>query len=269
MYIHMRIVRKAIEMGNGAAVYVPREFKGRSVLIILPEGIEEVKKRVLTRLIDFMPNVLGVYLYGSYAREEEEKNSDVDLLIIVQEKDERIRACLDDIDVRVLTLHGVKDSIRNFPVPIVPMLREARVFLNPLLLEELKKEKINLSKLIWHFYEIKRMIKIIEGFIEIDKKNIDASHVYSLIMRARVLYMIECLLKDKEFSNDGVKKMLLKYGLNEGLFERYYKIYQKIRNDERVDEKISEEEINELIGIIKKYSKKLEDETKKEARKRD
>lgn len=264
----MKIVRKAIEMGNGAAVYVPREYKGRQVLIVLPEGIEEIKKRVLTRLVDFMPNVLGVYLYGSYARGESTRESDIDLLVIAEKKDDRIKACFEDIDVRVLTLESVKNSIRNFPVPIVPILREAEVFLNPLLLEELKQEKIDFRKLKWHFQDIKRIIKITEMFIDIDDKDIDTHNIYSLIMRARVLFMIECLLKNKIFSNEVVKKKLLGYGLNEGVFNNYYQIYQRIRDNGEAKEKINKEEIEKLIKIIKKYSKAMENETKKEARKR-
>lgn len=265
----MKIVRRAVEIGNGAAVYVPKEYKGKQVLIVLPEGIEEIKKRVLTKLIDFMPNILGVYLYGSYARGESTKESDIDVLIIVQEKDEKIKTLFDDIDVRILTLDGIKKSIKNFPVPIVLVLKEAEVFLNPLLLEELKKEKYSLKGLRWHFEEIKGMVKIIEGFIKLDDKNINASHIYSLIMRARVLYMIECLLRNKIFSNEGVKKKLLNYGLNEKVFENYYKIYQKIRNNEVVEEKIDKKEIERLIKIIKNYCIEIENETKKKTRKRD
>ena len=55
-------------MGNGAAVYIPKEYSGREIVIILPEGIDEIKRRVLTNLIEFMPNIIGVYIYGSYAR---------------------------------------------------------------------------------------------------------------------------------------------------------------------------------------------------------
>lgn len=202
----MKILKNVVEIGNGAAVYVPREYKGKEVLIVFPESIDEIKKRVLTALVEFMPNVLGVYLYGSYARDESTRESDIDLLIITKEKDERISGLFNDIDVRNLSLENIKNSIKNFPIPIKTMLQESIVFLNPLLLEELKKEKYNLNGLKWHFEDIKRIIKIIEEFIELDSEEIDASHIYSLIMRARVLYMIECLLKNKAFNNEGVKK---------------------------------------------------------------
>lgn len=264
----MKIVKNVVEIGNGAAVYVPREYKGKEVLIFLPESIDEIKKRVLTKLTEFMPNVLGVYLYGSYAREEHSKESDSDVLIIVKEKDEKIAGLFDDIDLRVLTLENIKNSIKDFPVPIRIVLEEAVVFLNPILLEDLKKERYNLKGLKWHFEDIKRIIKIIEKFIELDDKDIDASHVYSLIMRARILYMIECLLKEVIFGNKGVKNRLLQYDLDEKLFDYYYQIYQKVKNNEEIKENISRDNIERLMGIIKIYLKEVENETEKKAKKR-
>lgn len=259
----MKIIKNVVEIGNGAAVYVPREYKGKQVLVVLPEKVEDIKKRVLTKLVEFMPNVLGVYLYGSYAREEAAIESDIDLLVIVREKDEKISGLFNDIDIRVLTLENIKNSIMNFPIPITIMLQESIVFLNPLLLEELKKEKHNPRGLRWHFEDIKGMIKIIMKFIKLDDENIDASNVYSLIMRARVLYMIECFLKNRSFSNDGIKRKILHYGLEEKLFDYHYQIYQKIKNNEEVKEKINKNEIKKLIIIIKIYLKEIENETKK------
>src|SRR3989344_696043 len=101
----MRLLKQVVEIGNGAAVYVPKEYIGKEVVITLPENLEDIKKRILTSLIDYMPNILGVYLYGSYAREEQEKNSDIDILIITKDKDEQIKNILKDIDVRVVQLN--------------------------------------------------------------------------------------------------------------------------------------------------------------------
>lgn len=261
----MKIIRKAVEIGNGAAVYVPREYKGKEILVILPEGIEEIKRRVLTRLVDFMPNVLGAYIYGSYARGEQEKNSDIDILILANEKDDKLKYAFDDVDIRIMDMEGIKRSIKNLPGLIMPILMEAKSFLNPLLLEELKKEKIDFKKFSWNFQDIKRIIKIIEGFIEIDNKDISPSHIYSLMMRTRVLCMIESLVKKRDFSNKAVKKVLLDYGLDESIYKRYYEIYQEIRENREVEEKIKKEEILKLIEIVKKYLHKVENEAKKKA----
>ena len=264
----MRIIKKAIKIGNGAAVYVPKEYGGKEVIVILPEGIEEIKKSVLSKLIGFMDNIAGVYLYGSFARHEEEKGSDIDILVITKEKDDSIKMALKDVDLKIVTLEGVRKAIKKYPLLIVPILREARVLLNPLLLEELKNSGIDFRRFKWNFEDIRRIVKIIETFIEIDEENISASYVYSLIMRIRVCYLIECLLKDKKFSNQGVRASLLNYGLDKERIDNYFEIYRKVRQNEEVREKIKKEEILKLISILRKSLERVKNETKKKIGKR-
>ena len=263
----MRMIKKAVMIGNGAAVYVPKEYSGKEIVVVLPEGLDGIRKRVLSGLIEFMPNILGVYLYGSYARGEQTIESDVDILIITEEKDDKIKNLFNDIEVRVLTLDGIKSSINNFPAIIVPILRDSKSFLNPVLLDELKNLKFNFKKFNWHFQESKRIIKIIEKFVEIDEEDIAVSHVYSLIMRFRVLYMIEGLLKNKSFSNVAIKKSLLKRGLSEENYNRFYSVYQRVREDEDVNEKVDKNEIVQLIEILKEYLVEIQNETKKKIKK--
>ena len=264
----MKLIKKAVEIGNGAAVYIPKEYEGKEVIIFIPEGVKEIKKRVLISLINFMPNIIGVYLYGSYARNEQSTESDVDILVITKDKDENINNTLKDIDARVVPIEDVKRTIKEYPLLIIPILKEAETLLNQNLLDELKKHKVDFKKLKWNFDDINRILKIIEGFIDLDDKDISSSHIYSLIMRVRVCYLIECLLKDKKFSNKAVKDLLLDYGLKKDLIEEYFDIYRKIRDNEDSKIKINKEEILNLIKIIKDYSKKLENETKKKIEKR-
>jgi len=264
----MKLVKKVIEIGNGAAVYVPKEYSGREVIVILPEGIEEIKKRILYKLIEFMPNIVGVYIYGSYARGEQELGSDIDVLVITKEKDENIKLALKEIDLRVITLDSLKKAVKNQPLLIMSILKEAKPLLNPILLEELSLKKIDFKKFAWHFEDVKRIISIIEKFIEIDEKNISPSHIYSLIMRLRVCYMAESLLKNKPFTNKEFAKLLSQYKLSKNQIEKFINIYRLVRDNKEPKEKISKEEISKLIGILKDYSDKLENETKKKIRKR-
>ncbi|MBS3089221.1 nucleotidyltransferase domain-containing protein [Candidatus Pacearchaeota archaeon] len=264
----MRIIRKAVQIGNGAAVYVPREYSGKEIVVLLPEGIEEIKKRVLSKLIDFMPNIIGVYLYGSYARKEEVKESDIDVFVIVNEKDENIKNALKDVDLRIAPIESVRRTIKNYPLLIMPILKEAQTLLNPALLEELKNSKIDLKKFKWSFDEIRRTVKIIEEFVKLDEEDISSSHIYSLMMRARVCSLIECLLENKKFSNEIVKKRLLEKGFDKEDIEKFFYIYREIREDKELKTKIRKKEILRLVTFIKEYSARLENETKKKIRKR-
>jgi len=264
----MRLVKKAIEMGNGAAVYVPKEFANREIVILLPEGIEEIQSRVLNRLIEFMPNIIGIYLFGSYARGEQEADSDIDILVITNEKDDNIKDALKDIDAKIITLNAVKTTLKNTPLLIVPILNEAKIFLNSGLLDELREFKVDYRKFNWNFGDIKRIIKIVEGFVELDPLDISPTHVYSLILRIKVCYIIESILKNKQFSNKSVKELLLKYGLRKEKIDEFYKIYRDVRENEISKIKVNKDEILELIKITKDYFKRVEDETKKKIKKR-
>jgi len=264
----MRLVKRVIEIGNGAAVYVPKEYKGKEVVVLLPEGIKEVKREVFSKLLEFMPNIMGVYLYGSYARSEETKDSDVDLLVIVQEKDDNLKNALKDFDARIITFKGVINSIENYPVLIIPILRESKALMNSGLLEELKSKKIDFRKFGWSFDEIRKITKIIESFVKLDDKEIAPSHVSSLIMRLRVCYLIECLLKDKVSTNKGFGDKLSSYGLSKKEIDKFIDIYRIVRDGFEYGSKVNKEEVFKLLDITNNYLREIENETKKKIRKR-
>ncbi len=261
----MKLIKKAVEIGNGAAVYIPKEYIGKDIVVLLPEGIKEIKNRVLSSLIEFMPNILGVYLYGSYARNEEKSGSDIDILVITnaKEKNDKIKEILKDIDVRVLTLESIKKSMKEYPGLIMPILKEAETLVNPRLLDELRNSEIDFKKLKWNFDDIKRIISIIEKFIEIDDKNISPLHIYSLVMRVRICYMIECLLKNKIFYNKDIERLLLHYRFKKEGIDKFFYIYSLVKENKEPKIKIEKNEILDLIKFLKEYSKKLENETKK------
>lgn len=265
VYNHMKIIKKAMAMGNGAAVYIPREYSGRQVVILLPEGINDIKKRIIEKLVDHMENIVGVYLFGSHARDESNLLSDIDVLIITKDEDKSLKKLFDDMDVRVTTLERIKKSIENLPAITLPILKEAKTIINPVLLDELKNSKLNYKNFKWNFEDIKRIIRIIETFIEVDKEDISISHIYSLIMRARVCYMIDCLIKNRQFSNREFQAEMIKRELSVKTYEKYYDIYRRVRDGEEIDGKIDKEEITKLIKLIKKYASELENNVKHKA----
>jgi len=87
-------------------------------------------------------------------------------------------------------------------------------------------------------------------------------------MRARVCYMIQGLIENKQFSNAGLRNELVGRGLDEKKYNSYYQIYQKVRDGGEVEGRINKEEITNFISIIKKYALELENESKKAFRKR-
>ena len=133
---------------------------------------------------------------------------------------------------------AIKKSLENIPLLIYPIIKESIVWINPTLLDELKKYKFDYKRLKWNFDEIKRTIKIVEGFINLDDE-ISSSHVYSLLMRIRLCFIIECLLKERIFSNKGVYNLLKDNKFNREEIDKFFKIYREVRENNRSEEKIS------------------------------
>ena len=87
----MELIKNTIRVGNSAGVLLPKEFLNTQVKIVLqPLNID---KDVLNILIEekMLKNVLGCYLTGSYARKEQTIESDVDILVITDKINKRIK----------------------------------------------------------------------------------------------------------------------------------------------------------------------------------
>src|SRR3989344_8446692 len=77
-----QITKQVKPSSTGAVVYVPREWIGQDVTIIAPLYWKNMIGKILVLLKDYMPMIVGIYLYGSYARNEQRPNSDVDVLVV-------------------------------------------------------------------------------------------------------------------------------------------------------------------------------------------
>ena len=82
--IETKLVQK---FGNGGHVILPREYVGKRVRFLAePKMPADIKSEVLDILKPYFERILGIYLYGSYARNEQDANSDVDILAITDSK---------------------------------------------------------------------------------------------------------------------------------------------------------------------------------------
>ena len=87
----MELIKDTIRVGNSAGVLLPKEFLNTQVKIVLqPLNIE---KDILDILLQekVLKEVLGVYLVGSYARNEQTIESDIDVLVITDNLDDKIK----------------------------------------------------------------------------------------------------------------------------------------------------------------------------------
>jgi len=81
-----QIVKRVVESGTGGIVYAPRKWLGQEVIVILPKQPGDIKERLIGILGPKLEHVIGIYLTGSYARNESAKDSDIDILVISDSK---------------------------------------------------------------------------------------------------------------------------------------------------------------------------------------
>lgn len=259
----MELIRNVGRWGNSAGVLLPREWVGNQVKIIFVDRTSEVKKETLNILGPYLEDILGIYLTGSYARGEQEENSDIDIIVISNETKKEIIS--GKYHISILTLDGIHKNLHSNPELVLPRLFEAKTILNKSLLEELKSGKIEANSFKGFVEESKRIIRINKGLINLDKeeghKNLDSINVvYSVLLRLRGVFLINLLLKKEKYSKKGFLKWLEENIPN---VEIVYDIYKKIRDNKKVKADVKIDLIERLLGKLEEEINKLKNKLKK------
>jgi predicted nucleotidyltransferase len=243
--------RQVIKWGNGAGVLLPREYVGQEAKIILIDRSSEINKEVFSILQQYLPNLLGIYLVGSYARGEQTENSDIDIIAISDSLKKEIHS--GKYNISITPIESIRKTLEKHPILVYPRLLEAKSLLNNSLLEELKKTSPKKSDFNSFIEDTKRIIKIDNEFLELDSQEGDYlksyTIVYSTILRLRGILIIKCILEKKSYTNKLFKSWLLKY-VNEKVFEDIYSVYQIIKEDKKPNSKIKIEDIKKLTMLL-------------------
>lgn len=252
-----KIIRRVSEFGNGAHVFVPKNWANDEVTLIRIQK-KDVKEQIISLLSPYFEKIIAVFLYGSYARNEQNKNSDVDLFIISSEK---FSLKKENFEIKVIEEGKLDKAKKINPILFYSMIREAKPIINKNYLENLRMERINKNYFKEFIRSTKKMITLNKKMIFLDKESdlkfVSDSTVYSLILRLRGIFLINCLTKGEEYSNLNFKKWVTRDF--SGDYEKAYNIYTLIRDSKKVKEHIlfsDAEQLSHLLEIeIKKYGK--------------
>lgn len=155
------IIKNVNSWGNSAGILLPKEWLGQQVKITLIDRTLEIKKEIFGILEAYLEDILGIYIVGSYARGEEDEDSDIDILVITNKNSKEIVS--GKYNISLSPLDKLKKTILVQPELVLPRIREAKTILNSEPLNELET-KLN-KKSFKNFYdETKRMIKVSEDF---------------------------------------------------------------------------------------------------------
>ena len=109
-----QLIKKVTSIGNGAHIFTPRGWLDDEVLLIrVPK--QSIENRILDVLKPYLENIVGVYLYGSYARKDQNTESDIDLLVITNKK---ISINEDNYEIIVLEEKNIKKALEIAPILI-------------------------------------------------------------------------------------------------------------------------------------------------------
>lgn len=256
-------MREARRWGNSCGVLVPREWLGKQVQVILVDRTEEIKKESFEILSPYLEDLCGIYLVGSYARNEQTPDSDIDIIAVSSSTKKVITS--GKYNIQIFTLNGLKNTIKHYPSTIFPSILEAKAIMNKELLEELKSIEIKPEYFKPYFSDCKRIISINRGFIKKDRKkgNIlrNDNVIYSAFLRIRGIYLMKGILEKKVYSRqDFINWIRHNLNIPEKEFEQAYEIYKNIRDNKKVNKHLSIDTAEKLIEFLEKevrsYGKK-------------
>ncbi len=254
-----KVVRKVTPSGNGAHIFAPKEWLDEEVLLVRISRID-IKKGIYKLLEPYMGNIVSVILFGSYARGEQNENSDVDVLII-SNKPFKIKK--KGMDIIVIDKDKLEKAIKLNPILIYSAINEGVPLINSSFIYELKSRKMNINAFNEFIISSKENLKSNKEIIELDKlqglEYVSESVIYSLFLRLRGVFIMNCLLNHRKYSNNLFKDWLY-HKINILKYELFYSIYISVRDNKKIREKIPikiAESLNELLekelkGIVLK-----------------
>lgn len=246
-------IKKAIKAGNSSAVILPRAWLNKEVRIeLIKKNPEIILHDVLEILKKHAPlkSVIGIYLTGSYARGEEDENSDIDILVITDNIDkEMINEGI--YNVLIVSYQLVNQKLEENLLPIGPMIKEAKPLINGEFIEDLEIE-ITKKNIKWYINTTKEKLDIIKEYID-DAKNRNKKYLvdkiaYTLVLRIRTLEIIKKLIQNKDYSKRKFEKLIKKISKNNNAYERYL----ASKNHLKEEYKLTIDESERLYEYLKK-----------------
>lgn len=251
----MELVRPIVRVGNSAGVILPREWLNGKAKIELIARPLDVKKEVFEILEEYFQDIIGIYLVGSYAREEHTDESDVDVLVITNSINKLIEK--GKYSISLISKDKLEQMLISNILPLLPMIKEAKPLLNGKLIEKYKETPLTRKNLDWHIESTKSILNVARAEIDLDKESSSKcadSVAYSLVLRLRGIYIVDCMNDGKRWSNKELLRMINKIS---GSLEAY-EGYLRVKNSKSLKEKLPIEEAEKLYSYV--YSKIREQE---------
>ena len=247
MFMELKtLVKRTREVGTSAGVLLPRKWLNKQVVVTLaPHSKEDISESVLKILFNQKLNeeIKGIYLFGSYARNEQDFDSDIDILVITEKINKIISQ--EGYEILLVSEETLQKNLSN-NLFYQSILNEIKVIINKELIKKYSVKKYG-SDFRKSLLEIKKILKINKESISICEeigKNVPDGIVYSVVLRLRELYLIKAIHSKITYS----KKEFIKI-----IGEKVYSAYIRIKRDEREMNNLHPKEIKKLLDLSEKW----------------
>lgn len=248
------VEKEVVPFGNGSIVYTPKKWIGRKVTVVLQEDPFDIKGETMETLKPYLGSIEGVFLFGSFARNEQIPESDIDVLVISSKK--IVLKKSGRMDFLVRTKQEFLEELKKDKMLFLhQVLSEAKPVFNESLLIELKaaEGKLNFGVIL---EDTLGAFKSVQELLDASKKQgleyLDSNAiVYSLILRLRGLVSAQCLEKKQAYSNKRLVAILKSYCFEEKTINNVLAIYRAERDNKKTNIRMSLAEAEKLFEAAK------------------
>lgn len=243
----MKTVTKTVKRyGNSGGVYLPAEWIGGEVKIELLKEPLDPKIDILGKLP--LEHIISVILYGSYARGEMTKYSDVDIILVVDDTEAKIPSELKQkYDIQIKTSKQIRNAMAHDPIFYKSIKDGSTAIINRQFLEGLKETKLNLDGVRIHIDLAESSLGIVKTFAENYEDLTDL--IYSIIMRLKEMLIIDCLFSNKKYTTKLLMGEILKH-ISSSEARDVMNVYRSIRDNKKYTKKVLEETVIKLISLL-------------------
>lgn len=223
--------RQVGKHGNSGGIYLPVSWIGGLAEAKLVEGPRNPEKEILEAFSGQLQHVLGVFLYGSYARGEHEEDSDIDVMMVTdgcQRFNVSGRLKRRGYDIRAVSMDDALRMARSDPI-FMSSVMEAKPLLNHKVLGDIRSVSPSGSSLRIRLDMARSSLGIMESLLE-GLRNPGAETVYPLFMRLKEMLLAKCFLEGRAYSGDDLEELRMRSGISRQEFELMKKHYRAFRD---------------------------------------
>ncbi len=260
----MQLIKQIVRVGNSAGIVLPKEWLNGKAKVVLIEKALEPEKEIFKILKNYLYDIAALAVVGSYARGEANAESDVDVLAITASANKKIK--IGRYEIIMISEKALKEQLKSNALPLLPMILEARPLMNQKLFDLYKNTNLTKKNLLFHFKTTQSAMKVVEEILALAnerKREFMSDGVsYSLVLRLREMYIIDCILNKRIWKNRFFLKIIKEITGSLTAYEGYL----RVKNDKGKKSLLPLEEAKKLHSYIShkiKEQEKIWAETKR------